>query len=240
VLLLASYHMANPGADQFNLEADDVLSPRRQAELAALVDRLSQFEPTKVAVEASYADTSIASSYSAYLRGDRELSRNETQQIGFRLARQSGHERIYPIDYRMGMDMGSIGPLVASSPAHGARMGELQAYGEAAIAQMGAWLAAGTVSDMLYQLNRPETLRATHWPYTTYFLPIVEGDDFAGADLVAGWYQRNLRIYANLSRVTVPGDRVVVIFGAGHVPILKHLVEQSRDYCYENPLPYLR
>lgn len=231
--------MSNPGADQFNLEADDVRSERRQAEMVALVERLATFAPTRVAVESSYADSSIVDAYGAYLRGENELTRNETQQIGFRLARRSGHERVYPIDYRMGMDMGSIGPLVASSPEHGARMGELQAYGEAAIAQMGAWLAGGTVSDMLYNLNRPEMLRATHWPYTTFLLPIVEGDDFAGADLVAGWYQRNLRIHANLTRVTVPGDRVVVIFGAGHVPILKHLVEQSRDYCYEDPLPFL-
>lgn len=36
VLLLGSYHMSNPGMDQFNLEADDVLAPKRQAELQDL------------------------------------------------------------------------------------------------------------------------------------------------------------------------------------------------------------
>lgn len=34
VLVLGVYHMANPGRDVANLEADDVLSTRRQTEIA--------------------------------------------------------------------------------------------------------------------------------------------------------------------------------------------------------------
>ena len=36
VLLVGSYHMSNPGLDTFNLKSDDVLKPKRQAELEAL------------------------------------------------------------------------------------------------------------------------------------------------------------------------------------------------------------
>ena len=35
VLVLGVYHMSNPGRDVFNTEADDVLSPKRQAAAAA-------------------------------------------------------------------------------------------------------------------------------------------------------------------------------------------------------------
>jgi hypothetical protein len=51
LLILGSYHMDNPGLDAVNPEADDVLTPRRQAEIAALNAALLQFRPTKVAVE---------------------------------------------------------------------------------------------------------------------------------------------------------------------------------------------
>ena len=34
VLVLGVYHMANPGRDVFDTQADDVLAPRRQAEMA--------------------------------------------------------------------------------------------------------------------------------------------------------------------------------------------------------------
>jgi len=49
VLVLGVYHMANPGRDIFNMKADDVLAPKRQAEIAQLVEVLRRFLPTKVA-----------------------------------------------------------------------------------------------------------------------------------------------------------------------------------------------
>jgi hypothetical protein len=239
MLLLGSYHMSNPGADMFNLEADDVLAPRRQEEITALVNALAAFRPTKVAVEASYGDSAVVARYAAYLRGEQELRRSETEQVGFRLARQAGHDTIYPVDFRMGMDFESLGPIAARSATHAARMQEMQAYGQAAIRQMGEWLSGGTLSEMYYQLNRPEVLRASHWPYVDYLLPFVDGDDYAGAELLAGWYERNLRIFSNLIRIAEPGDRLFVVYGMGHVPILKHLAESSGVFCYEDPLPYL-
>src|SRR5581483_8451065 len=52
VLVLGVYHMANRGHDIYNMHADDVLSPRRQAEIAKLIEVLKKFNPTKIAVEA--------------------------------------------------------------------------------------------------------------------------------------------------------------------------------------------
>jgi hypothetical protein len=49
ILVLGTYHMANPGHDIHNLQADDVLSPKRQQEIAQLIDVLKRFRPTKIA-----------------------------------------------------------------------------------------------------------------------------------------------------------------------------------------------
>ena len=38
VLILGTYHFSNPGRDQYNARADDMLSERRQAEIADLLD----------------------------------------------------------------------------------------------------------------------------------------------------------------------------------------------------------
>ena len=51
ILILGTYHMANPGHDIFNMEADDVLLPKRQKEIAQLIDVLKKFRPTKIAIE---------------------------------------------------------------------------------------------------------------------------------------------------------------------------------------------
>lgn len=47
-------------------------------------------------------------------------------------------------------------------------------------------------------------------------------------------------VFANLVRITdSPDDRIFVVFGQGHIPILRQLVIDHRDYCVEDPLPYL-
>src|SRR5687767_2400671 len=59
IMILGMYHMSNPGLDAVNLDADDVLQPKRQREIQELVDRLAKFRPTKIAVEAPYRSTTV-------------------------------------------------------------------------------------------------------------------------------------------------------------------------------------
>ncbi|HSM95857.1 MAG TPA: hypothetical protein VLT91_07430, partial [Rhizomicrobium sp.] len=51
VMIVGDFHMSNPGKDLHNVEADDMLSPTRQAEIAAVSDALARFHPTIVAAE---------------------------------------------------------------------------------------------------------------------------------------------------------------------------------------------
>lgn len=53
-------------------------------------------------------------------------------------------------------------------------------------------------------------------------------DDPAGAEVVAGWYERNLEIYASIARMLAPADRALVVSGSGH---LAHLA----DFFRQNP-----
>src|SRR5688500_5813851 len=88
VLILGTYHMSGSG-DYIQVSVDDVLSPTRQRELQALADQLAKFRPTKIMVEASATrDSALNATYRDYLAGTYTLTRNEIDQIGFRLARQ--------------------------------------------------------------------------------------------------------------------------------------------------------
>jgi hypothetical protein len=42
VLVLGVFHMANPGRDLFNVQADDMLAPKRQAEIAQVIAALQR------------------------------------------------------------------------------------------------------------------------------------------------------------------------------------------------------
>lgn len=46
--------------------------------------------------------------------------------------------------------------------------------------------------------------------------------EFAGPDLIADWYRRNIHIYHNIvALVQSPNERILVIFGAGHLGWLR-------------------
>jgi hypothetical protein len=54
---------------------------------------------------------------------------------------------------------------------------------------------------------------------------IGAGDGYSGADSSASWWHRNFRMYANIQKLATPGERIIVIGGAGHTAILKQLLE---------------
>ena len=97
ILVLGVYHMANPGRDIFNTQADDVLASKRQAEIAQLLEVLKGFQPTKIAVEADPWGPRKGQ-YADYLAGKYTLTRNEIDQIGYRLAKELGHKTVNLVD----------------------------------------------------------------------------------------------------------------------------------------------
>jgi hypothetical protein len=134
----------------------------------------------------------------------------------------------------------SWGRLVGENPELGRHLAGLQEYGEWAMATMGKLLSEGTVGQMLYKINTPDAISWANSGYLEFFLPVVKADNYAGADYVAAWYQRNLRIFSNLHQISdSPDDRVFVIYGAGHIPHLRTFVSESPHFCVEDPLPYL-
>jgi hypothetical protein len=81
ILVLGTYHMSNPGRDIYNMKADDVLSPKRQQEIAQLIEVLKRFHPTKIAIEADTGSQRVEQQYSDYLAGKYTLSRDESSRI---------------------------------------------------------------------------------------------------------------------------------------------------------------
>ncbi len=63
---------------------------------------------------------------------------------------------------------------------------------------------------------------------------------YIGARVVGQWYDRNLRIFANLAAIAQPGDRILLIIGMGHTPILRELVRSHPGMQLVEPLAYLR
>ncbi len=242
LLMLGSYHMSNPGLDMFNLQADDVQTPKRQAEIQAVVDRLALWQPTKVAIEAPLGDSLAQARYQAYLRGELTLSNSEKEQIGFRLAKQLGHDKIYPIDVRQGLDGSEMEKLVKANPEkYGPYLANLQNTGKTVISLMGKWLQEGSIGAMLYKMNDASVNEVGHAVYFQSLMPIVEGNNYAGPGMVVDWYQRNLHIFSNLHQISDrPDDRIFIVYGAGHIPLLQQFANDSPYFRVDSVQDYLR
>lgn len=220
VLVLGTYHMANPGRDIFNMQADDVLSARRQQEIAELAAVLRKFQPTKIAVEANYGEDVVPKRYAEYLAGSRPLSRNEVEQIGFRLAKDLGHPAIYPVDADGDFPFQRV-INYAKATGQSARLERTMAEIGEMVKTQGEYLKAHTVLQTLLYMNSDAKVAQD---VGFYYLEARYGEpgDYAGPDLLAEWYRRNIRIYNNVAKlVTSPDDRVLVIFGAGHLGWLR-------------------
>ena len=228
ILVLGTYHMANPGHDINNVHADDVLAPKRQAEIAQLIEVLKKFQPTKVAVEVNPGSKRMANQYADYLAGKYQLTQNEIDQIGYRLAKELGHKTIYGVD--ADGDFPWM-PLQDYAKAHD-RTREFDAisnqWTERANA-LNAYLPAHTVLEVLLTINSDEYAAAELATY--YRMPrLGEPYDFAGADLLADWYRRNIRIYSNvLQLIDSPNERILVVFGAGHLAWLRQDITNNPD-----------
>lgn len=239
LLILGTVHFGNPGRDTVNTRVPDVLGPARQREVAAIVDRLAAFRPTRVAVEwPADAQAELDQRYADYRAGRRALSANERDQIGLRLAARLGLSRVDAVDWDgnpPGRQSDYDYPAWAEAHGRGAEwrawVGRFQARADADTRLM----ACTPVSAWLRRVNTASYRLTNH---RTYYHVARIGD--AGAAWVGTWYTRNLRILGNLMAIAArPRDRVVAIYGAGHGYLLDLQARESGAFAVADPLAYL-
>jgi hypothetical protein len=237
VLVLGLYHFANPGLDIVQTEVADVLSAAKQEEIARVVEALLRFRPTRVAVEHLPGTApQLDSLFSAFLAGTHTLQRDETQQIGFRVARALGLDRVHPIDHRGEFPFGAV--MAYAQENDPAFVAEVQAQLGRIAAEANRQQRENTVGEILRNANDPAQLADDHAAYLR-FARVGAGDTQVGAELLARWYERNIRIFSNLQTVARPGDRVLVLIGSGHAPILRELIRFDHGMRLVEPAEYL-
>ena len=258
IMILGSTHLANPGADVYNTKMDDVLAPKRQSEIIELVRLIKAYQPTKIAFEQDPSDDAeLNANYQGYLKGTYELKRDEINQIGFRLAKQMGHSKVYGVDYWPWPDRNPFFPegfdwnlvdyrkFAETNNQEGFLRPPPLPEGQITQDERGTtWIEPEKyepIVDMYRRLNEPEGRRADHQAYMRS-ARVGLGDQYPGANWVShSWYDRNLKIYVNLTRIAESADdRILLIIGAGHVYLIQQFLEESGDYIVESPLKYLK
>jgi len=241
VLLVGSFHFAYYDLDAHVTDKDkrvNVLEPKRQREMEELVDHIARFKPTAIAVEAGANTGYLMKHYRSYQRTDSLTRADEMDQIGFRLMKRFGLDTIFGVD-APGLvndlyddpDSLLLRPLLDSIYADWDFTSD-----DPTSQRYTAWYRSfdeyhidHTLLESFLYHNADKTLDRDYGAY-------LNGDfklgRYRGADALAmHWYARNLRILRNIQELHLkPDDRLVVLYGAGHMGILKHLFACTPEF----------
>lgn len=242
IMVLGTFHFAT-NQDAIKHGEIDILSAQRQAEIQELNEKLAAFAPDRIMVEWKVvADQPyVDSTYAEYLADRFTLRKNEVYQIGYRQARrfETGPPQCIDADGLFLYD------TLNYAAAKSGRAAWFEAYMDSVVhlvMEQDSLRMHQRIIEGLRQLNSAEGTRTALAVNSVFAAARLGplGDD-AGAEFLGQWYLRNIRMYANICRSTRDTDqRVLVIVGNGHRPIIEQLLRADPDWEVIEAERYLR
>ena len=241
VLLMGTWHFAYPGLDAHKTKEEDkinIFTPKRQQELQELLDYIAQFKPTKIVIENGHNTSYTMDHYRRWKKGEVELRANEIHQVGLRLMDKMGLDTLY------GCDAGSLlGELYytrdTTKESYIEYITERHYFGgdDEISKRFTAWYthqdevaADHTLLENFLYLNQEKVMDRNFGAYIAGGQ--FDSEDFEGPDALSTlWFNRNLRIFRLIQTIEqTEEDRILVLFGAGHMGILNLLFRCTPEY----------
>ncbi len=238
VFLVGCFHFEYYNNDAYKVEEGNqinILSEKKQQELKELLDYIAIFKPNKIMIEA-LPQWNAMKKYKQFQYGKMAFSKDERVQIGFKLAKRFNLDTLYSIDASsVADDLTSNKDSLTIRPYF---MEMAKDYKFTANDNYNKYSDYSTklstqipLLDYFKYLNSQKALQRD---YGAYLLGDFKLGTYRGADVLAvDWYDRNLRIFRNIQRATTsPKDRILVLFGSGHIAILDQLFKATPEYNY--------
>ncbi|MPQ48274.1 hypothetical protein GCQ56_14820 [Marinifilum sp. N1E240] len=243
VLLVGSWHFSYPGLDAHQIEENNrinIYSEKRQKELKVLLEYIALFKPTKILVESKNTSVSrFIKNYKDWKEGKQQLYANEISQIGLRLADQFELDTIYGVDTWSFLEDHFLSRDTLKPKTYIDSIYDRHYFGgqddmSIKYSKFYAYKNKMTVEKPLLEsflyFNSEKVLDRGFGAYIAGGQ--FESSNFEGADALSMfWFNRNLRIFKNIKDIGYnQDDRILVIFGAGHVSILRYLFKCSPEF----------
>jgi hypothetical protein len=241
LMILGSVHLGNPHRDMHDATMDDVLAPKRQAEIERVVNSLAAWKPTRVAVEWGHKNQAkLDKQYADYRAGKYQLTAGEDDQIAMRLAAKLGLPRVDAVDW----NDDAPGKDDDYDWERGAKVGHEEARFTALRdpkrdREETELVRTHTVAGFLRHYNEPEFQAADNRLYYDFAM-LGDAQDNPGSNWVGYWHARNLKILDNLIRLDAkPSERILLVIGAGHGYLLNQFAADSHAFRVVRPDAYL-
>lgn len=243
IILLGSYHFM----EEMKI---DIFSKLTQNEIENLVKKMLDYCPTKVFIEAPMNEQhSIEKAYNRIEKVDftdivsmrnRQLGEikikgknypihmnNEAIQIGFRLAKYMNHEKVYAVDDTDFFEYEAqlLAQYKIEYPSE-------YDFNVKCRNELEKKVNADSFMKKMKYLNSKEWSERMHKYYYEDIKQVGKNTNCLGKEKILKWEVRNERIVSNIRRYIDENDRVVIIYGAGHLKPFMTLL--SPDYVCKN------
>ena len=248
ILLLGSDHLAqiyksgNPNTD--------VLSPKRQVEIAEFIALIIRYQPDLVMVEVLPENQrKIDSLYTLYLQNKLEVEdlpdgRSEVYQLAFRMSKRLKLPKLYCVNAPGGTSQ-SILDNGENIELHKTETRTLRAM----VSEKNTALQQGLLSlkDYLIFLNQPEAINKVY--HLRYITParVINGTfknpdqmvdtafinpKYIGAELTSVFKNRDYKIYSNIvtTQMRERAQKILLIIGVAHIGSLKNIFRDDPEY----------
>jgi hypothetical protein len=249
VMTLGTFHFNFPNLDVKqvnNNDQIDVLEPRFQKEIEDIVSKISKFKPTIIVIERQPSQQNKTDSvFNQYLHDNYQLKRNEEEQIGFRIAKRLRLKKLYCVD-EWGNFNNRIDSIISGKDSIEAKKFETFFENNPDVQKRFTTKPIFKTQGILAALredNNEVNIKKSLGNYLTgLFKYESQEHDFTGVDFETGrWFNRNLKIFRNIQRIKAnPSDRILVIFGAGHLNLLNYFFDCSPEYTHEKTNDFLK
>lgn len=247
VMVLGTFHF-NRGSDGSDVVAKnhiDVTTEDNQKLIEELALKIAEdYKPTIIAVEwMPNNQDAMDSKYTEY-KNTGKLGKNETYQLGFRIAKKLNLPTVYCVDNRPPqpksiMDMELDFDDYIKSVNQESLMYEYDKDNKAYNDYMDMLLGKLNVLQHLKTINSPENLKRFKAFSFTGLANVGYKDNYVGADFTGMWYQRNTRIYVNTRNLAqTKNERILIIYGAAHKWALDEIFDGSPEFEVIQPFEY--
>lgn len=241
ILLLGTFHFRE---SQFDFCSDQV-----QDELDRLVQKLSVFNPDSIAVEVAIHQQEVVSkSYQKFsltdLRNYEKMRNkslgdihlfgethpitydNEAIQVGYKLGKLLKLDDIHAVDDDIALGDSAAKLMPFLTDVLEAMQNDMSKHTE------------DSIIELYRYYNSVEWSKLNHNIYIRANSVKIDGT-YAGAEMNTKWYERNLKIFANIQRLATISERLFIIYGAGHLQILKDLISADDNLKLVDVYKYL-
>lgn len=234
-LLIGTFHFNNPGLDAAQLVTLDVKSEKSKKDIDSIVETIRQFHPSRIFVEYDYhKQETLDLLFTDFLQGKKATKIAETSeiwQVAFKAAAVTGLKQVIGIDYRLNLPGDSIGKVLQENKQE--QLGkDINNYVQSVSGGFNNAVKRGAgLLDLILEQNTPESRNRDQGFYTTLLTQAGDKNNFAGADVAAAWYKRNINIFSLIQKSVGKDDqRIVVLMGASHIAMLQKFFSLHPDY----------